>query len=558
MDLKIILLFIFGLINISIQDERRIIQKNIGNIQFFDKIWTLNYDINLSTYFQNAEILLNGTNELKRVCIELEKHDSCNHIIDNFKNELTQVQNNVNQMKSNLVGRKKRFSSIISTLFRTIGSKTFAVTMVANVATSTFISGQIADAQEEALRLKQEIIGKQFNITKNHIVNQYKMLNESMTLHEQELLSNIKQKEFDNIFQILYLTLVRHYKDTAIYTGLCSNEIKSVFFNAIDIEQFTKEIQKINNELIVQNLTLPTTNTNEIFELSKLSHMKNSTHIKILIEIPIVEKTDFKLKEIIPIPFLYENEVYILKTQSKYYFSNQDHKNIIMTENNFKSCKHQSNLTICNSVLKQKLSDNDKCINSLILNETNFLCEYLKISKQNYIIETSKFSTYCYVNEPFKLRITCNNENFIYNLTSNKEIFYEENCNIFKISNQSNNNISTFTSIEITYDYIKPNFTIFNVTSRNWTKINMINRHKIELLNLINATDQSNTTLKEQGTKNTTYRIYKFTGYCYEIISTGLIWFYNFFINLTNFLYLVITIIVFMIIYRMCNYRGNN
>lgn len=329
-----------------------------------------------------------------------------------------------------------------------------------------------------------------------------------------------------------------------------------MIFSILDVESFKSQIQEINNELKIQNQTLPQIDLNQIIQISSLFGTKNETHVKILIEIPIIKLNENPLKEIIPIPFREKHEVKILKINSFYYFINERQNNKIMTQEQFGSCITQKGLILCNSVLKSKLTNKNECINSLITNKQTNSCEDLKILKRNYIIETSKYSTYCFVIEPFKLRITCNDENFIYNLTGNKEIIYEENCNVFKVLNENVNNISTYKSIEIFNEYVKPNFTIFNTKINNWTNdINMINKNKVELLELLNETIVSGSEydkINKQEKKGFFNGIHKTIVYCFESISTGFGYIFKLFSNITGFFYLVIILMIVVIIYKIC------
>lgn len=53
--------------------------KDIGNIGFFEKMWTNTFDLNLQAYIENAILLQNVTEKLARVCKHIPDDIKCDY-----------------------------------------------------------------------------------------------------------------------------------------------------------------------------------------------------------------------------------------------------------------------------------------------------------------------------------------------------------------------------------------------------------------------------------------------------------------------------------------------
>lgn len=65
----------------------------------------------------------------------------------------------------------------------------------------------------------------------------------------------------------------------------------------------------------------------------------------------------------------------------------------------------------------------DEYLRSIILNEKP-KCSYKPIENKTYWLKTSKLSIFCYIVEPLRLRITCNDKSMVYHLIESKEIYF--------------------------------------------------------------------------------------------------------------------------------------
>lgn len=225
----------------------------------------------------------------------------------------------------------------------------------------------------------------------------------------------------------------------------------------------------------------------DLLRISSVYYTRNSTHIKVIVEIPILNREHSTLRAYIPVPFLENNETKIFNTNAKFVFVQNETLEMISKEN-LKLCLNINELTICNSLMTEIMDSVDPCIHSFFLG--NYVeCQNKAIEPHNYIIDTSGNSVYCFILRPFGLKISCYDGDRILNLTENQEIHFEDHCEIYKISRDISYNASTYTTINITHSYIPSNLSVFSANSENITDdLFIVDRFEIELLQIYQST----------------------------------------------------------------------
>lgn len=85
----------------------------------------------------------------------------------------------------------------------------------------------------------------------------------------------------------IQLGLTVHSKDAEIYSDILTNgNLREQFFKIYNTENFTKQVETINKKL-QPNFTLPNFNIFDLLEIGAVFHIKNKTHIRISVGIPI-------------------------------------------------------------------------------------------------------------------------------------------------------------------------------------------------------------------------------------------------------------------------------
>lgn len=317
----------------------------------------------------------------------------------------------------------------------------------------------------------------------------------------------------------------------------------------MDIGNFTKKIEAIKNKL-PPKLTLPDIPIIDLIDISEIYHIKNETHIRIEIEIPILNKEKSIFMELIPLPFIENEQIKIYNMNTKYIFEQNGELKTIHKKD-LKNCIRINELTICNSLLMEKMELADECIESMFWNKFDG-CEEVNLQQQNYFLDTSPSSIYCFIKKPITLRVSCLNKDEIFNLTESREIQLGEHCELYKITHKINE--SSLNSIEINYEYFKPNLYEYDPNNEKPKNgITLIDRFNMEFAELENEIRDIQNEIDEEIEKeieqsNKTSWIVN--------ISEGITNVFNklFSFSLTLILFWIfVPIIIFIIITMLCN-----
>lgn len=474
------------LIHITKQTESKAIIKDIGKISFYENIETIEYDLNLQPFFENAEAIFNGTAELTKICKNLTEDKNCNHYISNLNHQLEEVSKNINQVKSESRQKRNIWTSAGRQFFQ-VSKHVIPSTVFATGAATILVNINTEQKLLEAAQKRYSSVKKELNNTLILINVTSDSLDEtSKALNKLNDKVNSKNR-FMEILNTIQLGLTIHFKDAEIYSAILNGHLREQFFKIYNTEDFTKQIEKINKKL-QPNFTLPNLDIFDLLEISTVFHIKNSTHIRIIVEIPILNREHSNLKSFVPIPYIENDQVYILNTDANFVFLHNDTLKII-TKDNLKECINIDDFTMCNSMLTETLLLANPCIHSIFTNSYDD-CAIKPIEPLNYFIETSDFSVYCFILKPFNLKISCIDDDIkIFNLSKSTELFYENHCEVYKISSEVLFNTSTYSTIDINYKYIKPNLSGYEENNQNGTKnIFPIDRFSVTLLEMYNNT----------------------------------------------------------------------
>lgn len=449
--------------------------KSLGQLHFFDQVRLINYNLNLEAYFSDVTTFENNTKRLEKICREIQESTQCLHYFHNFELDLKIMKKNIEYIKQQGTSRKKRWA----VAGRIIGSIAKQVLLGAATATATsYAYNKITDEYAEQRRKAYN------NFLEASIKNQYRQfVNEKEERHDNDMRVT-KYREYEDVLHSTSLLANRHFRDTNTFLNVYSDNVRSHFFSIIGLEDFEAEIEQIKDALEV-NHTIPAVDMVELLEISKISTLKNATNIQISVEIPIFTNENYTLYELIPIPISNKNNTNILDYNSIFFF-NETNEIKILSQNDYGDCLKLRDLTICNTLATLSFEYADNCISTLVLNQTNDDCLFKHIAHRNYVMETSLHSVYCHILKPINLKISCFGKNFVYAINRSTEINYDEECEIFEVTNEIIGNTTNHKTIEISFTYLKPNFSIYDNILQNWTHdIVTINRRKIDLLEAI-------------------------------------------------------------------------
>lgn len=293
-----------------------VITKDIGTVNFFEQDWISTFHLNLKSYVENALILRNTTKVINEICTQTPDDQNCKFFGKNIEANTDIVMRELNRMTKNQRVKRGFWMMALKTVLvqALVGVGIVAVTELVH-------SDQINDLEQNVEDLERKI-AKQYKIQvmQNGIIRT--MANDSMILQEKIMALNkteYDRAKFDQLVDTATHSLIFHNRETTKYINIIRGDLRTNFFNVVDLEIFTEKL-KFANQTLGKDGYIPTSNPFDAIDISTISYTNNGTHINVHVKTPILIHKPLTLFEYVPIPIRVDNELYILKSDPKFYY----------------------------------------------------------------------------------------------------------------------------------------------------------------------------------------------------------------------------------------------
>lgn len=340
----------FLLLAVGYTNQQMLIKK-LGNIAFIEKHWTITRELNITEYLENAVNLNKGINELIAACDDMKEKNSCRFQVDNFENNLDSIEANVNFIKTAMQSKQKRF---LLTMVRGLAIRLMPIILV-----SLITSAAMVYAYTDKSMGNNTMTSIQLNLTEQHLQETSRMLEEKIGIDKERHIEEEKERRYKHALDMASISLIQHFRETVILSSIFENRMKDILFYKVNINEFLSSVDEVNKKL-APNHTLPRVDPLEMIELSTLSKTKNKTHIRIHIDIPILNVKPYDFYEYIPIPIKIGNETKILNQNTKHLFFNGSIP-VEISREALEECIRVKNLTLCNSKMLESLEQRTVC-----------------------------------------------------------------------------------------------------------------------------------------------------------------------------------------------------
>lgn len=486
---------ILFMLNFALAYGQQNIIKYRGKIFFFEDQKLFNYNLNLKPYFENVREMEKTLDKLDDVCRSLVT-TRCEKYAEHFRSEMPLIREDVRMLTSKR--RKRSCLTVVGAIAR------YAWKIVEKTIVVSGMSYMLSNVMEDEKPVIDSSTINKILDTQNTIIKHFNQTNHNNDMIDRKLL------EYQELANALTNMKIDHMENTEKYKAILRNDIRSQIFGIIDVNDLLLKINKTNEE-IKPNRTLPNVDIITMLDLSKMVSSKNTTHIKISIEIPVLSMEYKELNEIVPLPYNRGGKTVIQNMNSKLYFKGKNNETLIVPMDIFDKCMHLDNLTICNSVDLMLMEYPNECIQS-ILNKKTIKCEYKQIPNHNYWIQLSESSIYCFIVEPIQIKISCEDSEKIYNLTKSMEIDYE-GCNVYRMINEIQYNSTSQTTIEIIQPNLQMNLSIYDSIYGNWSyNLTEINQNQIILIKAVEQIQNMTMPSENKTKRGILMKILKFLG----------------------------------------------
>lgn len=461
------------------------ITENIGVIHFTNHIKTINYDFNLHSYYTNVDTFGEYLEALSDMCTALPSETQCQTNVINYKSDLVEMNRNVKTIQIHHKQRNKRLwpaATFAGRLISSSISKTLAVGIISGL-TATYM---ITSDQEKMNYYRYDRYHK---LMEQNLEKMRDQIENEIAERENKKKLDLLMLKYQEVKESMNLLASKHFRETQQFLRLFSKNIKSYFLDILGVEIFSQQVDEISG-ILPRLYTLPTFNPLELIDVSEISTEKNLTHLRVSIDLPIVEDRTILLREMIPIPFIQSNSTRILETNSFFFLQNGNRANILSLDT-LEGCRKTGQIILCDSLIEKTLNRPNNCQLSLINNATSYGCSSKIIENGNYFMTISPRAVYCHITNPLDLQVSCHENNFIHELRQSEVLHYDENCNVFDVSSTRMGNSTEFMSMEIDFVFKKPNFSIYDTILRDWTyNFTEIDRRNVDLLRTLGQVNE--------------------------------------------------------------------
>lgn len=473
---------------IYIGAEQPIIYHSLGNLHFSYQKWEFRYDLNLNDFYNISIALDECINKLKEIC-NTTKDKGCETFIQKANNFQTKIQIDVFNIKN--LQRSKREPVTIALVL--IG--TTIMSLIATISVQAKALEKMRSELNENLKTIENLSETSKNmieIQEDQIENLQKGFN-SMSKQIANISNVINtNNEKHNIIEFITMTMIEHETIRNQILNIYSDNRKLQILNIIDLKQLMNEMEKINTKLL-PNFTIPEINT-----LNSLSNIQNkiinTDHgITISYYFPIIETRGYTLFEITPIPFVKDNNIFIIsENKTTFIIFNE---NIFSLDTNKTQCQRfDDNIIACNNIIEEFFEKASKCSISLIKSFEPTSCEIKELDRKNYITQTSDRSLHFTIIEPLLIKILCTHSEDKIELTESKTINFNEDCTIHKDTPGKSINGRSIFNINITLT--KPNIHFFDRETHSWNEsLVIIPKNELKFLEMKKNLDKIDTDL---------------------------------------------------------------
>lgn len=446
----------------------------LGQLHFFDGMVNLNFNIELSTFYENAELYNNITNRIIMECKKLP-NATCDSEIKNIEVHQSRSKQMVEYMAQDHNMRKRRWTFVFAAL-RVFAARFLAVSAV-SVASSAITSYAMTKSARAEQDYNSAMLKEAFERNLNH--SRESLENDMKNQHEEQLL-NLQREYYDKLKNDALDLFSNQNQLYTIFSDIFDGNAHKRFFEIISVTEFTKEIDSFRASL-PEGVMFPRVGPTILLDLSMISFTKNDSFINLVVRVPVIYQKSHELLELTPVPQFVDNKIVIFKLDSVLY-TVLDNVIKIFPYENLDYCLRRDNLIICNSMLLGEFNPPTGCLNRILNGKNDEPCEYKVLQTKNYYMEISNTLLYCFIVTPVKLNIICNDQNLIYKLNETNLISYGKTCEIYKVSNSSELN-RLAKNITIDFSYAAPNFTVYDTLLQNWTyDYTIINKRSITTL----------------------------------------------------------------------------
>lgn len=383
--------------------------------------WKFIYYYNLEEYYQDMELFRNCLNKMKFICSRINEKEPCEALISKHMNMQNNIEINTDYIES-IIERKNKRDAILLPVTKYFMKPVYGIIDEEDAQEIYSKINQLIDKQKTESMILQEnlsIVARTIQ-TANRSLETLRSNLVTFSSYVENITENISNMEKDIINHINFgyisslatLIIIEHDHITRIIKETIKNTLRGEFTELITFEQLSKDLKDVTFDL----------DDSSFFIMDKLQDLQEVMSIKgtilrrkmlVEITIPLINKSLFKLYQIVSLPMRYDNEAIIIKTENQNYLVNNETRTFLPIQiSDLQNCKQIFNRSLLCYPHMEMYFENEKMCESNILFEQDTktlidTCDYQRIADMNYIKRLTDNSYHISIKSPLEVRENC-------------------------------------------------------------------------------------------------------------------------------------------------------
>lgn len=463
------------------------IYHNIGNLHFSHQKWEFRYDLNLSSYYDISTTLEECIINLKDVCKNLNE-TSCETFLLKANHFQDKIQLDISNVRD--IQRSKR--ELIT--FGFIIAGTTIMSLVAAIAAQSKALEKIKVELTENLNTIErlsETSQNMIDIQESHIETLQKSM-DNMTKQIVNI-TNVMHanNKLNNIIDYITMTMMEHNMIQNKLINIYSGNKKLQILSLINFRELSNEIKHINSNL-KPNFTLP-----KIISIDSLTDIQNQVKktqdgISVSIYLPVIDRREYTIFEMIPVPFIKDQNVYIINETKTVFIAIEN--DILTLDVNKAQCQKFENTVVCNNMIEDYFEKANNCSIAMINSNDYSNCVIKELPRKNYVTQLNKKSIHFTIVEALLIKILCAHSEEKIELKESQTIEFNDDCTVYRDTvGKSINGQSIF---DVNMTFIQPNIHFFDRKTQTWNEsLEILSKFEVKFLKIREKLNEIDTEL---------------------------------------------------------------
>lgn len=207
--------------------------RDIGQIEFIERKWTLGFDLNLQAYLDNAVVLEDASSKLTNICNRRQNDVNCKYFELNIKRDTEAVERDVAYVFTHRRYRR----NILINIFGKILLKHIPIAVGTAIITNSIVKSDTEELEEKLSgqdRLLRSIMRLQVDHSETTLAMSKKILDLEQKVNSINETA-VENEKFQELLHIAEQSVSKHTLETNFFLKILTGDFRTYFFRIIDL-----------------------------------------------------------------------------------------------------------------------------------------------------------------------------------------------------------------------------------------------------------------------------------------------------------------------------------